>query len=108
MIYKFFDKKSSGGAITRGDKPPIASPIMSIKQLAEESHQPIIIKFKKQKVYSSSQNNFCGTDLEDLQLVKELNEGFQFSLCIVDIYSTYEWVIPLKNTKKSITITNAF
>ena len=95
MIYKIFDKKSFGGAVARGDKPPTASPIMSIKQLAEELHKPIIRKFKKRKVYSSFQNNFWGTDLEDLQLVKELNKGFQFSLYIVDIYSKYEWVVPL-------------
>ena len=28
-------------------------------------------------------------------------------LCVIDIYSRYAWVVPLKD-KKSITITNAF
>ena len=33
--------------------------------------------------------------------------GFCFSLCVIDIYSKYEWVVSLKNGK-GITITNAF
>ena len=42
-----------------------------------------------------------------MQLISKFNEGFQFLLCVIDIYSKYTWVIPLKN-KKGITITNAF
>ena len=42
-----------------------------------------------------------------MQLISKFNKGFQFLLCVIDIYSKYTWVIPLKN-KKGITITNAF
>ena len=42
MVYKFFDKKSSGSGITESNY-----------QLADELHKPIIRKFKKRKVYSS-------------------------------------------------------
>ena len=41
MIYKFFDKKSSGSGIA--NKPNY--------QLANELHKPIIRKFKERKVY---------------------------------------------------------
>ena len=47
MVYKFFDKKSSGSGITNG----------SNYQLANELHKPIIKKFKKRKVYSSFRDN---------------------------------------------------
>ena len=43
MIYKFFDKKSSGSGIA--NEPNY--------KLANELHKPIIKKFKKRKVYSS-------------------------------------------------------
>ena len=33
--------------------------------------------------------------------------GFRFSLCVIDIYSKYIWVISLKD-KSVITITNTF
>ena len=42
-----------------------------------------------------------------MQLIKMFNKGFRFLLCIIDIFSKYAWVAPLKD-KKGITITNAF
>ena len=42
-----------------------------------------------------------------MQLISKFNKGFRFLLCVIDIYSKYVWVIPLKE-KKGVTITNAF
>ena len=42
-----------------------------------------------------------------MQLIRKFNKGFRFLLCVIDIYSKYAWVIPLKG-KNGITITNAF
>ena len=99
MVYKYFDKKISSGAVK--------SKILPIQQLAEELHKPIIRKFEKQKVHLSFIDNFWGADLEDMQLISKFNKGFQFLLCVIDIYSKYAWVIPLKD-KNGITITNDF
>ena len=46
-------------------------------------------------------------DLADMQLISKLNKGIRFLLCVIDIFSKYAWVIPLKD-KRVITITNAF
>ena len=43
MIYKFFDKKSSGSGIVNNNKENI--------RLADKLHKPIIGKFKKRTVY---------------------------------------------------------
>ena len=67
----------------------------------------LLIFFKKKKVYSSFKDNFWGTDLADMQLISQFNKGTRFSLCVIDIFSKYVWVVPLKD-KKSITIVNAF
>ena len=40
-------------------------------------------------------------------MISKLNKGFRFLLCVIDIYTKYAWVIPLKD-KKAITITDAF
>ena len=48
-----------------------------------------------------------GADLADMQLISKCDKGFRFLLCVIDIYSKYDWVIYLKD-KKGITITNAF
>ena len=42
-----------------------------------------------------------------MQLISKFNKEFRFLLYVIDIYSKYAWVIPLKD-KKRITITNAF
>ena len=42
-----------------------------------------------------------------MQLISKFNKRFRFLLCVIDIYSKYAWVIPLKD-KKGITITNSF
>ena len=42
-----------------------------------------------------------------MQLISKSNKGFRFLLCIIDVFSKYAWVVPLKD-KKGITITNRF
>ena len=42
-----------------------------------------------------------------MQLTYKFNEGLRFLVCVINVYSKYAWVIPLKD-KKGITITNAF
>ena len=39
--------------------------------------------------------------------MSKFNKGFRFLLCIIDIFSKYAWVVPLKD-KKDISIVNAF
>ena len=48
-----------------------------------------------------------GADLADMQLISKFNKGFRFLLCVIDFFSKYAWVVPLKD-KKDVTITNAF
>ena len=67
MVYKFFDKKISGGAIK--------NETMSNKYLAEELHRRIIRKFKKRKIYCSFIDNFWGADPSDMQLIIKFNKG---------------------------------
>ena len=42
-----------------------------------------------------------------MQLTNKFNKGFRFVLCVVDIFSKYAWVVPLKD-QKGISIVNAF
>ena len=42
-----------------------------------------------------------------MQLISKFNEGFRFLLCVIDIFSKYSWVAPLKD-KKGVSIANVF
>ena len=98
MIYKFIDSKVSGS----GAKLTIQN-----EQLANELHKPIIRKFEKRRVYSTFKDNIWGVDLADMQLLSKYNKGIRFLLCVIDIFSKYAWVVPLKD-KKGISIVKAF
>ena len=47
------------------------------------------------------------TDLAYMQVTSKFNKGNHFLLCVINIFSKYLWVIPLKD-KKGVTITNYF
>ena len=97
MVYKFFDKKSSGSSVLT--KPNY--------QLGNELHRQITKKFKRQKVYSSFRDNIWGVNLADMQSLNKYNKGIKYLLSAINLFSKYAWVVPLKN-KRGITIVNAF
>ena len=75
--------------------------------LADELHKPIIKKIEERKVYSQFKDNIWGVDLADMQSLSRKNKGIKYLLCVIDFYSKYAFVIPLKD-KKGISILNAF
>ena len=58
-------------------------------------------------MHSSFINNTWGDDLADMELIRKFNKGLISLLCVIDIFSKYAWVIPLKD-KKGNTITDTF
>ena len=97
IVYKSFDKKSSGSGV---DAEPNY-------QLESKLHRQIIRKFKRQKVYSSFRDNIWGVDLADMQSLSKYNKVIQYLLCAIDLFSKYVWVVPIKD-KKGTSIVNAF
>ena len=77
------------------------------EKLAEELLKPVIQKKLKKRVYSWFKDNIWGVDLADMQLINRFNKGSRFLLCVIDLFSKYAWVAPLKD-KKGITIVNTF
>ena len=109
MVYKFFDSK-----VASPDKKSVGSGAKRVntkitpqnEQLVEELHKTIIRKFKKRKVYSAFKDNIWGADLAAMQLLTKYNKGIRFSLCVIDIFSKYAWVVPLKD-KKGVSVGKA-
>ena len=80
MVYKFFDKKSSGKGV---DTEPNY-------QLANELHRQIVKIFKRRKVYSSFRDNTWGVDLTDMQSLSKYHKGIKYLLCVIDLFSKYD------------------
>ena len=103
MVYKFFDKKSKRSGV----KNVNIKLTPQNQQLAEELLRPIIRKFEKRKVQAAFKDNIWGADLADMQLLNKCNKGIRFLLCVIDIFSKYAWVVPLKD-KKGVSIATTF
>ena len=65
MVYKFFDKKSSGGAVKNSNMSNL---------ILSKLHKPVITKLTNQKVYSSFIDNIWGTDLASMELFSKFNK----------------------------------
>ena len=88
IVYKFFDKRTKGYGLNN-------------KILVEELHKPIIKNFKRRKVYSNLKDNIWGVHLADMSLIS-ICIGIKYLLCIIDLFSRYSWVIPLKIKKEIV------
>ena len=89
----------TGFLIKKSTVSGIKNEINQNQQLANELHKPIIRKFKKRKVYLPFKDNIWGVDLAD--------KGIRYLLCVMDLFSKYAWVVPLKD-KKGVSIVNVF
>ena len=115
MVYKFFDKKSTGSGTAGSTAGPSSLERSSLKLMAEsnsliladELHKPVIKKINKRKVYSQFKDNIWGVDLADMQSLSKKNKSIKYLLCAIDLFSKYTFVVPLKD-KKGISIVNAF
>ena len=83
MVYKRFDKKT--GLEVSGNE-----------QLADELHKPLINKFKRRKLYARFKDNIWAADLAEIDSLSANNKSFKYSLCVIDVFTRYAWVKPLK------------
>ena len=93
MAYRCFDKKSKANGVANNE-------IKQNLQLAKELHKPIIRNFKKMTVYSGFKDNIWSADLADMQSLSKYNKGIKYLLCVIDLFSKYAWVIPIKDRKR--------
>ena len=77
-----------------------------LSTLTEELHKPAKRKFKKRRVLVNGIDKIWAADLADMKKLSKVNNEVNFLLLIIDIFSKYGWIIPLKN-KKGKTVAEA-
>jgi hypothetical protein len=70
-------------------------------------HVPLRRKFPRERVYVPGIDVQWQADLSDLSSLKSYNRQHTFLLCVIDVFSKYAWVIPLKD-KTGATLVRAF
>ncbi|RWS06709.1 uncharacterized protein B4U79_02789 [Dinothrombium tinctorium] len=62
-------------------------------------------RFERNKIIVNGIDEQWQADLADLTSFSSLNKGFKYLLCVIDVFSKFAWVIPIKN-KKPVSITD--
>ncbi|CAF0918376.1 unnamed protein product [Brachionus calyciflorus] len=66
-------------------------------------HKPLRKKFLREKIISNEIDELWQADLVDVSNISKENKGFKFLLTVIDAFSKFAWVKPLKNkTSESI------
>ena len=74
--------------------------------LAEELHKPVTRKFQKRRVIARGVDKIWAADLVDMKAFAKDNEGVKYLLTVLDVFSKYGWILPLK-TKTGVEVANA-
>ena len=77
------------------------------QQLADELHKPITKNFSKRKVISNGIDKIWAADLVEMQKFSKWNKGIKYLLMVIDVFSKYGWIKPLKD-KRTESLSKAF
>ena len=77
------------------------------QQLAEELHKPITKNFRKRRVIWNGIDEIWAADLVEMQKFSKWNKGIKYLLMVIDVFSKYGWIAPLKD-KKTESVRTAF
>ena len=88
MVYTFFDKKTELG--------------ISVNEWVEELHKPLLKKFKRRNVYVRFKDYIWAADLAEMGSLSLKNKNVKYLLCVIDVFTKYACVKPLKDLQKKI------
>ena len=64
--------------------------------LADELHKMVRKRFQKRKVVANNVDEIWAADLVEMQPFAKVNKGYKYLLMVIDIFSKYGWIVPLK------------
>ena len=77
------------------------------KQNTYTLHKPIQKRFPRRKTIVGAIDQQWQADLADMQSLMKQNSMFRYLLCVIDVFSRFAWVVPIKN-KTGQTLIKAF
>jgi hypothetical protein len=77
------------------------------KQDTYTLHKPVRKKFKRNRYFVTNIDEIWQADLIDVRSISKYNDGFNYILIIIDIFSRYGWAVQIKN-KTPLSVKNAF
>ena len=77
------------------------------EKLADELHKPIRRNFPERRVIVHNVDDIWCSDLVDMQKLSKWNKGYKYLLMVLDLFSKYGWIVPLKS-KTGLEVSKAF
>ena len=77
------------------------------QQIADELHKPITRNFPKRSVISNGIDEIWAAYLVEMQKFSKWNDKVKYLLTVIDVFSKYGWIKPLKD-KKTESVSEAF
>lgn len=69
-------------------------------------HKPVRRRFQRRRIYARTIDYLWQTDIVDMIHLAEYNDGYRYLLTVIDVFSKYAWVVPLKK-KDAISVAAA-
>ena len=76
-------------------------------ELAEKLYKPVTTKFQRRRVNVNGIDEIWAADLIDMQAFSKDNNGIKYLLTVINIFSKFAWISPLKR-KTGQEVANAF
>ena len=76
-------------------------------EIAEQFYKPVSRKFQRRRVNMNSIDKIWAAELIDMQAFSKVKNGIKYVLSVIDIFSKFVWIIPLKR-KTGQEVANAF
>lgn len=73
--------------------------LTSKETVAHELHKPARKNYKRRRVIIKGLHDLWQADLVEMQPYAKSNKGFRYILVVINAFSKYVWVMPLKSKK---------
>ena len=64
--------------------------------LPNELHKPVRRRFQERTVFAKQVDDIWTADLVDMSTFSRSNKGYKYLFTVIDIFSKYGWIVPLK------------
>ena len=75
---------------------PVNKILKFTDKLGEELYKPVITKFQGSRINVNGIDEIWAADLIDMQAFSRDNNGLKYLLTLIDIFSKFVWIVPLK------------
>ena len=99
-------KKVASAQQSKDDEPKEIDEKKFLKTLSDEIHKPALKKYPTRQVFALDKDDTWGMDLADMQTWKASNDGYQYILVVIDVFTRWAAARAMKTKSAAETLEN--